>query len=225
MGQVDQTKESVKIARAALEAETHEVVQVSKNLNENLGTAVRRTWRQLLFVWAVVIVLAISYFVVLSNAPKTADVAKLEQSAPGSPGSSSPSVLPSAKALPEPPAIPEGKDLIKVLNQIREAQLKKDIQLFLGVYSADFSDLEKKRELTLNIWRRYDYIDLQFQVNDIQRQDASTILGQVTWNIKARDHKTDEVRTLTKSYQVQFVKDLSGKWVIQKLEGTDDKES
>lgn len=225
MGQVDQTKESVKIARAALEAETHEVVQVSKNLNENLGTAVRRTWRQLLFVWAVVIVLAISYFVVLTNAPKSRDVAKLEQPASGSPGSPSLSPLPSAKALPEPPAIPEGKDLIKVLNQIREAQLRKDIQLFLSAYSPDFPDLGKKRELTLNIWRRYDYIDLQFRVSDIQRPDGSSILGQVTWDIKARDHKTDEVRTLTKSYQVQFVRDLSGKWVIQKLDAMDDQES
>lgn len=231
MNPADQTKESVKIARAALEAETHEVVQVSERLHENLGKAVRRTWRQLLLVWAVVVALAVSYFLVLTNVPKPAKVAKLVEPVPVSPRVPSeagkPAILPlpPAKTHPDFAAIPEGEDLLKVLNQIREAQLKKDIQLFLEAYSPSFADLGQKREVTLNIWRRYDYIDLQFQLSNMQRKDVSNVLAHVTWNIKARDHKTDTIRTLTKSYQVQFSRDISGKWLIQKLEAVEDKET
>jgi hypothetical protein len=230
MRQLEQTKESLKIARAALEAETHEVVQVSKHLNENLLEAVRRTWRQLLFIWAVVIVLAISYLLVLSNAPRATNLANKEQILPRNPGGlietarpSQPFPLPS-KALDNFPAIPEREDLLKVLDQIREAQFKKDIHLFLEAYSPTFPDLGQKRELTLNIWRRYDYIDLQFHVSDIQQKNASTIFGEITWEIKARDRKTDKIKTLSKSYHVHFSKE-SGKWLIQKLEAAEDKET
>ncbi len=223
MPQMEQTKESLKIARAALEAETHEVVQVSKRLNENLGEAVRRIWRQLLFIWAVVILLAITFLLILGHTPTAINLANNPSAPFATARSPQPSQLPS-KALDTFPAIPEREGLLKVLNQIREAQYKKDIHLFMNAYSPTFPDLGQKRELTVNIWRRYDYIDLQFHVSGVQQQDASTILGKVTWDIKARDRKTDEIKTLSKSYQVHFSKE-SGEWLIQKLEAVDDKEA
>jgi hypothetical protein len=131
---------------------------------------------------------------------------------------------PAALPLDTFPAIPERADLLKVLNQIREAQYKKDIDLFLGAYAPTFPELSRKREFTLNVWRRYDYLDLQFRASDLRHQDAATIVGTITWDIKARDRKTDTVKTLSKSYQVQFSK-ASGQWLVQQLEGLDDKES
>lgn len=226
MRRVERTKESLKVARAALEAETQEVVRASKNLNENLGKAARRTWRQLLFLWAIVAVLAISYLWVVKHTPKTANLANVPPPPPASPGA--PGTLPppplASQLTPDVIAIPAGEDLVKLLNQIREAQLKKDIRLFLNSYSPNFTDLKQKKELTLNIWRRYDYIDLRFHLSNVKQEDPATIIAQVDWNIKALDHKTDDVKTLTKNYQVHFSKESSGKWLIKKLETIDEKQ-
>jgi hypothetical protein len=222
MRRTNKTKESLQVARAALEAETQEVVQASKNLNENLGKAVKSIWRQLLFLWAIVAVLAVSYLAVLKNTPKTINLVEAPQ-AHSMQGKLVPPVLP-APHTPDLSSIPAGEDLVKLLNQIREAQLKKDIQLFLNAYSSDSVNMKQKKDLTLNIWRRYDYIDLQYQLSNIIQEDASTILAQVTWDIKALDHKTDEVKFLTKTYKVQFAKQLSGNWLVQKLETVDDSE-
>ena len=115
------------------------------------------------------------------------------------------------------PPIPEKEDLLKLINQIREAQLKKDIRLFMDAYSPSFLNLAQKRKLTLNIWKRYDYIESQFNINDIKQENASLILGRITWNIKALDRNTRVIKIFSKSYDVNFSKQ-SGKWLIQKLE-------
>lgn len=197
MRDMAQTKESVKIARTALEAETHEVVQVSNRLSDNLKKAGEKIWRHLLFIWAVVIVSGISYFLVLDKAPITTNQATEEYS-------------------PALSAIPETKELIGLLNQVREAQSKKDIRLFLEAYSPNFPNLEQRRDLMLNIWQKYDYLDTQFQLSDITIKNSTLILGKVTWLIKARDRQDNAMKIFTKSYQVYFSKD-SGKWLIQKF--------
>lgn len=220
MDQLEQTKKSVKNALAALETETREVVQASNRLNENLVEAVRRTWRQLLLIWVVVIALAVSYFLVLSRGPLGLNVATVSPDVGVRPDTT----LPTAPPGDTFPAIPERDELIMVLNQLREAQYKKDIDRFLQAYAPDFPELYRKRELTLNIWRRYDYLNLQYHVTDIRRQEAGTIVGAVTWEIKARDRKTDTVKSLSKTYRVEFTK-ASGQWVIQKLDAVDDRDN
>ncbi len=217
MDQMEQTKKSVKSALAALETETREVVQASKRLNENLVEAVKRTWRQLLLIWVVVIALAVSYFLLLSRGPLGLNVATVP------PDAASKSETANASPGDTFPAIPEKDELTVVLNQLREAQYKKDIDRFLQAYAPDFPELQRKRELTLSIWRRYDYLNLQYHVTDIRRLDENAIAGAVTWEIKALDRKTDTVRSLSKTYRVEFTK-ASGQWLIQKLDAADDRD-
>ncbi len=212
MRQVAQTKESLKSARDALEAESHEVVRVSNRLNENLVRAGKIIWRQMLLIWVVVIVLGVSYFLILQNAPVATDQAKQEGSATSSTVPKTAGRVQSGKSR----AIPETEDLLRLLDQIRQAQLTKDIHMFLGAYAPTFPNLTRKREVTLNIWKKYDYLESQFQISEVVPQSDTLILAKVTWHIQARDRKTDEIKNISKSYQVEFSKE-SGKWLIQKL--------
>lgn len=227
MSQVQKTKESINNALAALEAETQEVVRGSSLLNDNLDKAGKKIWRQVLVIWAVGIVLAISYFIVLNHEPATTKqthkrlVAQQAVGAkPGSDVSSESSKLP-LKVLHVSPTS-EQEDLIKLLGQIREAQLKKDIHMFMEAYSPDFPELGQKRETTLNVWKRYTYVDSQFTLTDLQQENPLTIFGKVIWNIKAQDQKTETMRIIAKSYSVTFSKQ-SGKWLIHKIEKVDSK--
>jgi hypothetical protein len=217
MGSFEQTKEAIQKAQAGLEAETQEVVRVSQHVNDNLVQAHRGIWRQLFFIWVVVIVLGISYLAVFGYTPLATLLAPPGNSVPLTsrvPGAAteSPPAPPSLS-----PAIPASGNLLKLLNQMREAQYKKDIQLFLEAYSPTFPGLEQKREQTLKIWEHFDYLDLQPHLTDVQQLDATTISGVVTWHIKTRDRQDNEIKTLSKMYLVKFSKE-SGEWRIQDIE-------
>jgi hypothetical protein len=222
MRRIPQYKESLKIVRSALEAETQDVVQVSTRLNENLVEADRKIWRQTLFIWAVVILAAILYFIFLRNSIITTNQSKNEQivpqilTPPQDITSPSQSPIAGSETSPLSPAIPEKEDLIRLLNQIREAQSKKNIRLFMDAYAPTFPNLAQKRNRTVNIWKMYDYIDSQFQIDTIKQENDSLIVGNITWDIKARDRKTRLIKTYSKSYDIHFVKQ-SGKWFIQEL--------
>lgn len=209
MGSSEQTKKSLEKARAALQAETREAVQVSRGLTDNLVEASNRTWRQLSFISAIVLVLGLCYLAILVYGP-----IEVQKKKPGLPQVSGPPI----------PAVPESGNLLKILDQIREAHYKKDIRLFIAAYSPTFPGLMQKQELTLKGWQRYDYLDLNYNVTGLQQKNGTTISGIVTWNIKTRDLKNNEIKTFSKEYQVKFSKE-SGQWLIQDIEALNNKET
>ena len=221
MSYIQKNKESINHALAALEAETHEVVRGSIRLNENLVKAGKKIWRQVLVIWAVGIVLVISYFTVLNHNPATTNLTHkqlIDQQAasekPATDRSTESSQLPLKIFHVSPTS--EQEDLINLLSQIREAQLKKDIHMFMEAYSPDFPELGQKRETTLIIWKKYTYVDSQFNLTDLQQENPLTIIGKVSWNIKAKDQGTGAMKDVKRSYLVTFSKQ-SGKWLIQNI--------
>jgi hypothetical protein len=220
MSQIQKTKESLTTALAALAAETDAVVQGSNRLSDNLAQAGKKIWRQVLVIWAVGIVLAVSYFIVLNHKPATINHTHkgpidqpVAEAKPGTDRAAEPSQLPLKVLQVSPPAAQE--DLIQLLGQIRKAQLNKNIHMFMEAYSPDFPELAQKRETTLNIWKKFTYVDSQFELTDLRQENPLTIAGKVIWNIKAQDQKTGTMKMFTKAYFVTFSKQ-SGKWLIQK---------
>lgn len=107
--------------------------------------------------------------------------------------------------------------LAEVLNQLREAQLKKDITQYVRAYSPDFPNFDQRRQKTLAVWGVFDYSSLDFELKEAKPLDADHAFAQVTWNIKTEEKKTQNSKTLTQTYKVWFTKD-SGQWRINKLE-------
>jgi hypothetical protein len=215
------TKEDITIALAALEGETQKIVFGSSRLNKNLEKAWKKIWRQVLVIWTVGLILAISYISILTHRPEITNqthnrlIHQMVGGIPGTDISSESSKLP-IKVLNDF-QISEQDDLIKLLGQIREAHLKKDIDMFMEAYSPNFSESIQKRKTTLSIWKKYTYLDAQFTLRDLQQENPLTILGKVIWNIKAQDQKTGTLRVSEKPYSVVFHKQ-SGKWLIYKID-------
>lgn len=210
MDEMTHTREAVEQARAALQAEAAELVQVSRRLNENLVEAVRRIWRQLLLIWTVLAVLALTYFLVMVYVPP----AVRQPTAPALPAASAPAVPLIPDTFPEFPA---REELAGLLNRIREAQFAKDPDLFLSAYSPTLPDLARKREVMVSLWQRYDYLDMHYHVKDLKAVSEGVVRGTVTWDFTTRDRVTQAVKSHIKTYQVQFTK-ASGQWLIQELE-------
>jgi len=79
-----------------------------------------------------------------------------------------------------PLAVMEDKDSEKIgsiFENIRQANLQKNIDLFMSCFCRDFNGMEGKRLDTLKMWENYNYLDLSY---DLKRQ---TITGD-TANVR-----------------------------------------
>jgi len=51
-----------------------------------------------------------------------------------------------------------------LLEKIRQANLQKNIELFMSCYTADFKDRESKRRTTLESWENFNYLELSYDL-------------------------------------------------------------
>jgi rRNA maturation endonuclease Nob1/ketosteroid isomerase-like protein len=76
-----------------------------------------------------------------------------------------PSSLPDASETP-PIEMQEIKNIKNLLENIRQANIQKDIDLFISCYASDFKDREGKKKTTLVHWKNFDYIDLSYDLKN-----------------------------------------------------------
>jgi ketosteroid isomerase-like protein len=80
-----------------------------------------------------------------------------------------------------------------LLEKIRQANLRKDIDLFLSCYASDFKDREGKKKATLAHWKNFDYIDLIYDLRD-PSISANTAKARVEWLIKIAPYSGGQPR-------------------------------
>ena len=114
------------------------------------------------------------------------------------------------------PVIPEWGAVMGIIEQVRTAQLTKDINLFLNAYSPTFSDIDKKKASMLKIWQQYDYLDMKFHVDNIVKPNDHIIIAKISWDITLEDVHLKKKSNLLRDYTILF-SDTSGKWLIQEL--------
>jgi uncharacterized protein YqgQ len=72
---------------------------------------------------------------------------------------------------PSPPLKdPEVEKISSLFDNIRQANLEKNINLFMSCFSRDFNGTEGKRRDTLKMWENYSYLDLSY---DLKRQTVA----------------------------------------------------
>jgi len=95
----------------------------------------------------------------------------------------SPSVPPSPKS---PPAAVEAQEVEKIkslFENIKQANLKKNIDLFMSCYSRDFNDLQGKRLDALETWGFYNYHELSYDLKE-QTISGDTANVKLEWRIR-----------------------------------------
>jgi hypothetical protein len=104
-----------------------------------------------------------------------------------------------------------------VLNNLRAAQLEKDILKFLKSYVSTFPGLDKKQQKTLAIWQKYDYLALHYAMRDFSVLDQNTLTAQVRWSLETRNRTNQEKEKSTLTYKVWFSQEGGG-WRIKQLD-------
>jgi hypothetical protein len=137
-----------------------------------------------------------------------------------------PTAVPKAEAPAPAPTAPEAApakapdlktQLTEVLSTMREGHLKKDINLYMSVYSPTFPGLEDKRRNALKSWENYDYTNLVYTIDEAQPLDADNVIARATWYIDIRNRRTSELSSIKQVFQVRFAKEM-GQWRILSLE-------
>lgn len=167
----------------------------------------------------IIILLILLFTQGTSTPPAPTPAPKVEAPAPAPPAAT---VTPTAPATPAPEPAPPAEaglqeQLQKELSSLREAQLRKDIVLFMSVYSLTYPELDEKRASTLKSWERFDFTNLVFTVDKIQPIDPDNAIAEVTWYMDTKNRRTQVLSSSSQIFQVRFAKE-QGKWRIRSLE-------
>jgi hypothetical protein len=202
------------------EAESLKMVEVVNLLQGNLVRTTRFMWGQFFFIGALLVLLVIICFSLLSKIPSAGKVAaagqkSLEKPAPAAVITSTPRAAKIEPAV-RSTDIPERKEVQSILDQIRKAQLEKNINLFLQVYSPTYPNLAEKKESLLRSWQKYTYLDMNFTIGNIQKKNAQTLIAEVACNITLEDIHSKMRSNLVKDYLINF-SNVDGKRLIQEV--------
>ena len=109
----------------------------------------------------------------------------------------------------------EIEDIKNLLENIRQANLQKNIDLFLSCYSTDFKDREGKRNATLTFWKNFDYLDLLYHLKN-PSMSGDTAKSRVEWLIKISSKTGGQPQESKTILDVTFKKEEGG-WKIKEV--------
>jgi ketosteroid isomerase-like protein/ribosomal protein L40E len=125
------------------------------------------------------------------------------------------SAIPSSQSLP-PAAESEELKKIKVLfENIRQANLKKNISLFMSCYSHDFEDKKGKRLAALETWENFNYLGLSY---DLKKQTITGDTADVSleWLIRISPKAGGDPQDSRSVLNVTLRKE-GGDWKIKEI--------
>jgi hypothetical protein len=181
----------------------------------------KRLWPHLFLMVLALAILGLAGWYFLHGAPPAATSGANEQSraAPLKADPAPPAGPPGDAARPENPAPPLKSQLEQVLAGLKEANQKKDLSQLLSYYSPNFPQLTQRAQAISKTWKIYDYSQIEFEVKEIDVKNANTAVAQVAWNATAQNIETKQVKNISKTYRVTFVRE-AGQWHIKSLEGS-----
>ncbi len=120
--------------------------------------------------------------------------------------------------LQDPPSLIEPKEAEKIqllFETIKQANLKKNIDLFMSCYSIDFKDRKRKRLDTLESWKNFQYLDLTYQLKE-QTVSGDTANVRVEWLMKVTQ-KGSRKQEVNRTLLDVILKREEDRWKIKEI--------
>jgi ribosomal protein L40E len=141
------------------------------------------------------------------------------------PSSSSPPLSKEIAATPAGTPSPQGqspaskneeaKKIRALFENIRQANLKKNISLFMSCYSRDFEDKEGKRLAILETWENFNYLDLSYHLKK-QTITEDTADVRVEWRTRTSPKVNGQSQDTRTVLNVMLTKE-DGNWKIKAI--------
>lgn len=98
----------------------------------------------------------------------------------------------------------QAKDIYDLLEDIRKANMKKDLSLWESRYSRQYLEAGKKRDEAAENWRKYDYVSLQYRVEDIQMLPEK-ITAVISWEMELRSTESGKITRTAQKLLSTFI--------------------
>ena len=154
-----------------------------------------------------ILVVAIGYFLwqkpSSSNPPLSKEIA------------ATPAGTPSPQGQPPVSKNEEAEKIRALFENIRQANLKKNISLFMSCYSRDFEDKEGKRLAVLETWESFNYLDLSYHLKK-QTIMEDTADVRVEWRTRTSPKVNGQSQDTRTVLNVMLTKE-EGNWKIKAI--------
>lgn len=156
-----------------------------------------------------------------SSTPPATTVAEAGESKNTEGRSPIPKEVPPAPASPpEPSKTPSAEtqevgSIKTLLENVRQSNLKKDIDLFVSCYASDFENMEGRKRATVAYWEKFNYLDLSYDVRDLS-VSVETAKARVEWLIKTSSRGGGQSQQNKSVLDVAFKKE-DGRWKIKEV--------
>jgi uncharacterized protein YbaR (Trm112 family) len=128
-----------------------------------------------------------------------------------------PSSLPDTSKTPSPEAQEIGS-IKTLLENVRQSNLKKDMDLFVSCYASDFENMEGRKRATIAYWEKFNYLDLSYDLRDLS-VSVETAKAKVEWLIKTSSRSGGQSQQNKSILEVSFKKE-EGRWKIKEVKPT-----
>lgn len=109
----------------------------------------------------------------------------------------------------------ESKRIGFLFENIRQANLQKDIDLFMSCFSSDFKDKEGKRKDTLKTWETFNFQDLSYELKELSLLgDAAQV--KLEWVVTASEKRGGKPHNGTTLLEVSLRRE-DGCWKITRI--------
>jgi len=109
----------------------------------------------------------------------------------------------------------ESKKIGFLFEDIRQANLQKDIDLFMSCFSRDFGDKEGKRRDTLKMWKTFNYQDLSYELKKLTFS-GDTANVKLEWVVTASEKLSEKPHNGTILLDVSLRRE-DGCWKITRI--------
>lgn len=107
------------------------------------------------------------------------------------------------------------ENIKNLLENIRQANLKKNIDLFMSCYSTIFKNREEKMRTTLETWENFNYLNLSYNVKR-HSISGNTAEARVEWLMRFFPQTGDQPQEIKTVLDVTFEKE-DGAWKIKEI--------
>jgi hypothetical protein len=98
------------------------------------------------------------------------------------------------------------KDVINLLEDIKKANLNKDMSLWEARYSKSYPALREKKENIRKLWQNFDYTSLAYRIDGMHVRPAAAS-ALITWDIELRAKKTGKIIRSSEPLSADFIRE------------------
>jgi hypothetical protein len=115
-----------------------------------------------------------------------------------------PSALPAGpNALPKSEEISE-KNILSVLDDIKKANLTKDLGLWESRYSKNYPELAKRKAALTEQWQKYNFRSLEYMITDL-KIGSDSASASVAWDMEMAPAKSSDIKIISQRLYVNFI--------------------